>query len=332
MAKQSTSRLKLNAPLGRMPVLQFIPPAELTVDPSYQRSIDATDSQALIRSIAQHWNWDLCQPLVVSRRLTEEGERLFVIDGQHRLEASRLRGDIAQLPCVVVAYTSAADEAASFVHLNQRRRPLKALDLFKAALASEDTEALAIASALSDSGLSLAPHGNYASWAPGMVSNIGGIQSAWRKQGEAASRHAMRALSEAFEGQVLRYAGTIYPGIVAVCREEASDGKIEERRFERFVTMLALRSQDDWRSDVMLEQAQSSAGYAESAAAAIRGAWRRATSGNEQPASAGARAGTGAALPPFSGRQWCDQCDQQVQYGQACLCRDKHCTIRRAAA
>ena len=47
--------------------------------------------------------------------------------------AARLRGDIPQLPAVVVQYASAADEAASFVHLNQQRRPLTRLDLFKAA-------------------------------------------------------------------------------------------------------------------------------------------------------------------------------------------------------
>ena len=46
-----------------------------------------------------------------------------------------MRRDIAQLPCVVGNYTSTADEAASFVHLNQKRKPLGKLDVFKAAVA-----------------------------------------------------------------------------------------------------------------------------------------------------------------------------------------------------
>ena len=68
MARSATSRLKVNAPLGRMPVLQFMGPCELQIDAAYQRSIESGESKTLIRKIAQHWNWDLCQPLVVARR------------------------------------------------------------------------------------------------------------------------------------------------------------------------------------------------------------------------------------------------------------------------
>lgn len=158
MSRPATDRLKLNPPLGMLPALQYLLPAQLKIDASYQRSLDTDAGKALVRRIAQHWNWDLCQPLVVSRRA--DGA-LYVIDGQHRLAAARLRGDIAQLPAVVVQYASAADEAASFVHLNQERTPLTRLDLFKAALASGDSEALAIVEALDAAGLMVAPHNNF---------------------------------------------------------------------------------------------------------------------------------------------------------------------------
>ena len=211
MARSATSRLKVNAPLGRMPVLQFMGPCELQIDAAYQRSIESGESKTLIRKIAQHWNWDLCQPLVVARR--PDGG-LFVIDGQHRLEAAKLRRDIAQLPCVVVDYSSAADEAASFVHLNQQRRPLGALDLFKAALASDDPEATAIAAAMEAAGLSLAAHSNFTAWKPGQVAIIGGIQRQWRREGAAVTGEALQVLATAFAGEILRYAGTVWPGTV----------------------------------------------------------------------------------------------------------------------
>src|SRR5947207_2595614 len=104
MASPAAARLKFNPPLGRMPVLQFCAPGELAVDASYQRGLEDTRSRDLIKRIAAHWNWDLCQPLVVARR---QGGALYVIDGQHRLEAARQRGDIAQLPCVVLDYACA---------------------------------------------------------------------------------------------------------------------------------------------------------------------------------------------------------------------------------
>ena len=208
MARAATARLKVNPPLGRMPALQNLLTSELGIDPQYQRSIETGPSQSLIRKIAQHWNWDLCQPLVVAARPTGE---MMVIDGQHRLAAARLRGDIDQLPCVVVRYASAADEAASFVHLNQQRRPLSKLDVFKAAVASEDPEACAILAAMEAAGLSVAPHVNCTAWKPGMVSNIGGIEAAWRKYGSAIAAKALWVLAASYPGEVLQYAGTIFP-------------------------------------------------------------------------------------------------------------------------
>jgi hypothetical protein len=83
--KISTDRLKINPPLGNMPAVQYLLLGQLNIDSSYQRSMETRDSQDLVRRIAQYWNWDLCQPLMVSRRL--DGA-LYVIDGQHRLAAA----------------------------------------------------------------------------------------------------------------------------------------------------------------------------------------------------------------------------------------------------
>jgi hypothetical protein len=55
--------MKHNPPLGTLPVLQYVLPAQLTIDASYQRTLDTVASQALIRQIARHWDWDLCLPL-----------------------------------------------------------------------------------------------------------------------------------------------------------------------------------------------------------------------------------------------------------------------------
>lgn len=336
MSRPATDRLKVNPPLGRMPTLQFLLPAELQVDAAYQRSIEGGDSQALIRKIAQFWNWDLCQPLVVARR--ESGE-LFVIDGQHRLAAARLRGDIMQLPAVVVQYASAADEAASFVHLNQQRRPLGKLDLFKAAVASGDKEACAILEALADAGLTVAPHQNYISWKPGMVANIGGIEACWRTRGAKITSVALRALAEGFAGQVMRYAGTIFPGVAAVCADEIQrEGRFAEARFEKFLTMLALRKQEDWRADALQARVEDpNLNFARSSEKALRSAWARSSGDKAARASAPlARPQATAPLPPApetaaSGKRWCDQCDMAVAPAAAAGCKSRWCSLRKLA-
>lgn len=258
MVKPATTRLKVNPPLGRMPTLQFCRPAELRIDAAYQRDVGNGASQALIRKIAQHWNWDLCQPLVVARR-TDLTERLYVIDGQHRLEAARLRGDIEQLPCVIVAYASQADEAASFVHLNQQRRPLTRIDLFKAAVASEDAEAVAIMTAIEEAGLTLAPHLTSAGWKPGMIGNVGGLEACWRRHGAAATREALRVMAKAWPGQVLTYAGALFPGICAVCAIETvpnPDDEFDGWR-DMLTEMVGETSQIEWRGDVLRHKADN---------------------------------------------------------------------------
>ena len=249
MSRPATDRLKVNAPLGVLPVLQYALPSQLMIDDAYQRSIDNGPSQALIRRIAAHWDWALCLPLVVSRR-PETGE-MFVIDGQHRLAAARLRRDIQQLPCVVLEMGDKADEAASFVQLNQNRRALSKLDIFKAAIASGDSEATAILAALTEAELTVAPHSNHMRWKPGMVMNIGGIERAWRRNGAARTWAALQILSRAFGGQVMRYAGTIFPGIAAVVADLTAQGDavvwVGSEEAQMLVEMISDSSQVEWR-------------------------------------------------------------------------------------
>lgn len=327
MSRPATSRLKCNAPLGRMPVLQFIPPAELLIDAGYQRSLDAEPSKTLIRKIAQFWNWDLCQPLVVARRANSD---LFVIDGQHRLEAAKMRGDIAQLPCVVVEYTSAADEAASFVHLNQQRRPLTRIDLFKAAVASEDPEACAIIEALHRAGLSIAPHSNYTVWKPGMVSNIGGIEAAWRKHGARCTERALVVLGRAWTGEVLRYAGTLFPGIAAICGEDG-----DKLDVGLLCGMLGGETQDSWRRRILQRRTDDpNLKFAAASAAVLSDAWRERV--RPSPAPAPPQRFTprrkivseDVASSPGDGKRWCSQCEARVHLTAATTCKSRFCKLR----
>lgn len=107
--------------IGNMPSLQWCRLDQLQVDDAYQRSIDTPGSQSMIRTIARNWNWDLCQPLFVARR---SDTRLYVVDGQHRLAAARMRSDIDQLPCIVSLTDGPAQEASLFSEFNRHRRSI----------------------------------------------------------------------------------------------------------------------------------------------------------------------------------------------------------------
>jgi hypothetical protein len=249
MSRPATSRLKVNPQVGQRPTLEFRRLYDLKIDASYQRSIEIGTSQALIRRIAMYWDWSLCQPLAVARRA--DGA-LMVVDGQHRLAAARLRGDIYDLPCVITAYESAAEEAAAFVALNQQRRPLGALDLFRAALAAGDEESAAIHALIAGAGLSLAPHSNCTAWAPGQVSNIGGIRHAYKRIGGEATSAALRALGSAFAGQVLQYAGSIFLPLARCYARFLKDPNFDA---DLFVDVIAGATQREWVQEMLHEKA-----------------------------------------------------------------------------
>lgn len=314
---------------GLMPTLEIVPIDELSIDPTYQRSVENRASQKLIREIAQDWHWGLCQPLVVSAR--DEGASLFVIDGQHRLEAARLRGDIDALPCVLVECDGAEEEAASFVQLNQHRRPLNAIELFRAALASGEDEAAGIAKALEDAGLTMAPHLTSVAWKPGMVGNIGGIQSAWRRHGPEVTLQALRILARAFDGEVIQFAGTIFPGIVAACANGDAAG---------LVALLKARGQSHWRALVLRARADDpKLSFGRASAQVIKReldiSLGRVPQKVMRP-QAQPHVPTPLVFKPDhrapDGKAWCDQCDARVTKGAAEGCRDRHCSLRRPHA
>ncbi len=229
-----------NPPVGERPTMEWLPVAALSVDASYQRSTDNETSRTLIRKIARFWDWSLCQPLAVTRRA--DGS-LFVVDGQHRHAAAQLRGDIDELPCVVTAYASLSDEAAAFVSINQQRKPLGKVDLYRAALAAGDTEAAAIEAMITAAGLKVAPHSNYTAWKPGMLFCVPGIQRAYRVIGPAATRRALDLLAEAFDGHVLQFAGQMLEGLFGFAAKEGAASGFDRAAAVR---CLSRRSQSTW--------------------------------------------------------------------------------------
>lgn len=240
MSRPATARLKVNPIVGTPPMMEWIAPDRLQVDQSYQRSLGGESSITLIRRIAAFWDWGLCQPINVAKRA--DGS-LWVVDGQHRHAAAVMRGDIHHLPCVVVSFESKADEAAAFVALNKERRALGSVDVFRAQLAAGDEQATQVNDLIISAGLSIAPHGNYLAWKPGMLFCVPGIVSAFKRYGRTVPSAALVAMAEAFEGKVLRYAGQILRGLVGFY---ATKGRFDDFDPDLFIERLGHNTQEQW--------------------------------------------------------------------------------------
>lgn len=229
-----------NPAIGDPPAMEWVALDELYVDESYQRKIEARSSQELIRNIAKDWDWRLCQPLSVGRR---PDDTLAVMDGQHRLTAAKMRSDIPRLPCVIFDQPSVEDEAKTFVKLNKRRRSLNSVDVFRASIAAGSAESSEVMALIQKSGLVLAPHSNYTAWQPRMIYCVPGIASAYRRYGPLTIDQGLSALADAFDGNILRYAGQILRSLFVFL---ATDGRDPDFKLEAFVDRLSMNTQQQW--------------------------------------------------------------------------------------
>jgi hypothetical protein len=227
-------------PLGRPPSIENRHPSELEIDDSYQRSTTTMSSTMLIRKIARNWDWRMCLPLVVSRR--ENG--FYVIDGQHRLAAARLRDDIRYLPCCISTYGSIVDEAAMFVAMNRTRKAIGQLDDFHASVASGDVDAMAIERLVLGADLAVSRATRSQSWAPGEVSFTSSIVKVRRKHGDQVCSNALELIAAAFPGQILKAGASVFR---ALAQLEIS-GATPDR--QRLLQALRKHTQLEWASYV----------------------------------------------------------------------------------
>lgn len=240
VSRLGTSQKRWPAAKGNPPSVENRHPSELRLDDSYQRSTDNGASQALIKKIATGWDWRMCLPLVVSKR--DDGS-LWVIDGQHRLAAAILRGDIPFLPCCVGVYGSVADEAAMFVAMNRARKPMNRLDDFHAAIASGDGDAIEIARLITSTGFTVSRRTNSQGWKPGEVAFTGAIAKVLRKHGAQVCTGALQAMAETWPNQVLNAGSSMF---LALTKLEVNPPE----GFDRARLMQALRRRDqrEWAS------------------------------------------------------------------------------------
>lgn len=229
----------LQPPLGAPPTLEWVPIEALSVDASYQHSTEDARSAGLIGRIAKGWDWRLYQPLTVAKRT--DGA-LCVIDGQHRLTAARRRGDIPHLPVVISRFDSVQAEAAAFEAMNRERKTMSRLERYRAGAVAGDPATLEAIAAITAAGLTLAPHSNHTAWKPGMVSCIGGIVRAIKREGRKVTEAALCALAEGFEGEVLQYAGSLLPGLVAIYADPPAGFDPDT-----LIECLGEKMQDEWR-------------------------------------------------------------------------------------
>lgn len=193
---------------GEKPVISWLDTDKLQIDTAYQRAIDSPASQRLIKGIACQWDWGLCSVLLISDR-GDDG--LFVVDGQHRVAAARLRDDIPHLPCLTTIMSSREAEAKLFVAVNTKRKTVSPLDRFHARCMAGDEEALDILDAVTSAGLEVGK----SPWSikDGEVCSVAVMTRLYRQYGKGLLSAALVNMAEAWPGEPMRIAQEMLPGL-----------------------------------------------------------------------------------------------------------------------
>jgi hypothetical protein len=144
-------------------------------------------------------------------------------------------------------------------------------------------EAAQIGQAIASVDLSVAPHTNVTAWKPGMLANIGGLQRCYRVHGLQVLDGALGVLAVAFRGEVIRYAGSIFPGIEAIVADELKkDADFAQGRARvLLIAMVSADEQSDWYRRVSARTAEVPTRRA-AAAAVFRDAWAEWHAADEQ--------------------------------------------------
>lgn len=119
----------------------------LQIHPAYQRNV----IRSKVIEISSAWSWVACGAIIVGKR----GGEYWVIDGQHRVVASRNRADIDVIPCVVFQTEDVEQEAKGFIDANTGRKAISNIDKFRAGIAANDHAAKYVDAVFSEIGITV---------------------------------------------------------------------------------------------------------------------------------------------------------------------------------
>ena len=173
------------------PIFEWVDPAALLVNETYQRDLSER-SIKLIRRIIDGWNWTKFKPPVCS--LGDHG--LEVIDGQHTAIAAASHPHVAQIPVMIVETETVQDRASAFIGQNTDRLGITKMQLHRAAVAAGDEDALTIEQVCQRSGVRLLmakPH----RWTIGDSVAVQAIGALIDRRGAMGARRVMEMLVKA---------------------------------------------------------------------------------------------------------------------------------------
>lgn len=187
--------------------------------------------------------------LTVARR--SDGS-LWVVDGNNRLHAAMRRSDISVVPCIVFDVISVEREAQGFIGANQQRKPVTAMEKFRALRTAGSDDHGTVIRLLEEVGMYVSADKDD----PRAVRCVSQVLSVVQKYGEDESRMIFRAV-HAFTGGKCKWTKQIVQGFAWLHKRIDCEHGIGNQTFlehcrsadiERFNKAVSMGTIDDPRS------------------------------------------------------------------------------------
>lgn len=196
----SISGLTANVPSTGMPIFELVRPAELYVDPTYQRNVGDRGMRQ-IRRIIENFEWTKYKPPICAYAEHEGKTILKVLDGQHTAIAAASNPNIDTIPIMIVEAESTIDQAKAFIGQNTDRLGVTTLQLHQAALAAGDEDAQTIELVCARANVQLLKTTNaYSGTGSRQTIAIKQIEAMIGRHGPVVSREILEVLANADRG------------------------------------------------------------------------------------------------------------------------------------
>jgi hypothetical protein len=175
------------------PTFAHVAPRELQVDEKYQRALSER-SVKLIMKIVEKWDWAQYKPPIVAK----VGEAWHVVDGQHTAIAAATHGGFATIPVMIISAIDTESRARAFVGHNQNRLNVTPIQIFHAAVAAGDPDALTVAQVCERARVTLrATPPSDGRYAAGETMSISALRVLVNRRGAMRAREVLDVLVDA---------------------------------------------------------------------------------------------------------------------------------------
>lgn len=224
---------------------ELVDPNTLIVDHRYQRDI----KPALVAAIATDPRWELFGVPVVFKR---SNNMMYVADGQQRITGIKMAANPPKrIPIVWFPVEGLDDEAAVFVHINEFRKSLSALEKHKGKIVAKDPSTLAIERAVETAGLTVGGNPSTSGGAR-TVSAVGTLYSIYNDLGEEGLLQTLIVCRDAFADDGGAFSSPILKGVAEVIAD--LNGNYERQKLTRALQKTTvpqiLRKTEELRFDI----------------------------------------------------------------------------------